>query len=127
MRCRSPAFFKYLIVGVFNTVIHVAVFAAMHLFVGTDQAISNLTAFFVALSFSFLANSRYTFRVPISLLRYLVFVVCMGSLSLTLGAIADTQAWPPAGTVVLYSAISLALGFLLSRWIFTERRKWIFR
>jgi len=127
MQRRLPAFFKYLIVGVFNTAIHVAVFTAMHLFAGTDQAISNLTAFFVALSFSFLVNSRYTFRVPLSLLRYLVFVVGMGSLSLALGAIADAQGWRPAATVMLYSVISLVLGFLLSRWIIAERRKWIFR
>lgn len=127
MRCRSPAFFKYLIVGVFNTAIHVAVFAAMHLFVGTDQAISNLTAFFVALSFSFLANARYTFRAPVSLLRYLTFVAGMGSLSVAVGSIADLQSWRPMVTVVVYSAISLLLGFLLSRWIFTEQRKWLFR
>ncbi|MNO59211.1 hypothetical protein D3C76_497930 [compost metagenome] len=127
MRCRAPAFFKYVIVGIFNTAIHVAVFTAMQLFAGTDQAISNLTAFFTALSFSFLANSRYTFKVRISLLRYLVFVAGMGSLSLTLGAIADNQQWRPVVTVALYSAMSLLLGFLLSRWIFTEQRKWLFR
>lgn len=127
MQSKAPAFFKYLLVGVLNTAIHSAVFTAMHLLAGTDQAVSNLTAFFVALSFSFLANSRYTFSVPISLVRYLVFVLSMGSLSLLMGVVAEGQGWRPLITVALYSAMSLPVGFLLSRWIFTERRTWLFR
>lgn len=127
MQRSAPAFLKYLIIGVFNSAIHVAAFTAMQLIAGTDQATSNLTAFFVALSFSFVANSRYTFRVPLSLPRYLSLVVCMGSFSVALGALADEQGWHPAATVLLYSAISLLIGFLLWRWIFTVRRKWIFR
>ncbi|AXM96184.1 GtrA family protein [Pseudomonas plecoglossicida] len=127
MRFTTPTFFKYLLVGCFNTAIHAAVFTAMQLLAGTDQAISNLTAFFVALSFSFMANARYTFRAPVSLLRYLTFVAGMGSLSVAVGSIADLQSWRPMATVVVYSALSLLLGFLLSRWIFTERRGWLFR
>lgn len=127
MRCITPTFFKYLLVGILNTAIHAAVFTAMQLFAGTDQAISNLTAFLVALSFSFMANARYTFRASASPLRYLMFVAGMGSLSVAVGSIADLQSWRPMVTVVVYSAISLVLGFLLSRWIFTERRKWLFR
>lgn len=126
MARRMPTFLKYLIVGVFNTAIHVAVFAVMQL-EGNDQALSNLVAFIVALSFSFIANARFTFRAPVSLMRYCVFVAGMGSLSASLGYFADSQRWPPPLTVGVFSLISLLLGFMFSRWVFMEKRRWIFR
>ena len=58
MHRRMPAFLKYLIVGTFNTAIHGVVFAAMQL-AGNDQALSNLVAFMVALSFSYLQGARF--------------------------------------------------------------------
>ncbi|CAI3808642.1 Prophage bactoprenol-linked glucose translocase [Pseudomonas sp. MM221] len=121
-----PSFVSYLIIGICNTSIHVAVFAMM-LAAGNNQSLSNLTAFIVALSFSFLANARFTFKVPVSFGRYLMFVAGMGSLSVSLGYLADLQRWPPALTVVLYSLLSLLLGFLFSRWVFRYKRRWIFR
>jgi len=120
------AFFKYLLVGVCNTAIHAAVFISM-LALGSDQAVSNLVAFTVALSFSFLANARFTFRVPLSLSRYLWFVAGMGSLSVSLGYLGDRLGWQPMVTVMLFSLLSLVLGFLFSRWVFREKRGWIFR
>ncbi|MFJ4442235.1 GtrA family protein [Pseudomonas sp. NPDC089422] len=126
MSRRMPAFLKYLIVGILNTTVHVVVFAAL-LAAGNDQALSNLVAFVAALSFSFFANARFTFRVPVSLMRYCVFVAGMGSLSASLGYIADSQGWPPPLTVGLFCLVSLPLGFVFSRWVFTEKRTWIFR
>ncbi|WP_200626794.1 GtrA family protein [Pseudomonas sp. LAM2023] len=120
------AFFKYLLVGVCNTATHAAVFTSMLAFSG-DQAVSNLVAFTVALSFSFLANARFTFRVPLSLSRYLWFVAGMGSLSVSLGYLGDRLGWQPMVTVTLFSLLSLVLGFLFSRWVFREKRGWIFR
>ncbi|QXI46870.1 GtrA family protein [Pseudomonas anuradhapurensis] len=120
------AFFKYLLVGVCNTATHAAVFTSMLAF-GGDQAVSNLVAFTVALSFSFLANARFTFRVPLSLSRYLWFVAGMGSLSVSLGYLGDRLGWQPMVTVTLFSLLSLVLGFLFSRWVFREKRGWIFR
>jgi GtrA-like protein. len=121
-----PAFLKYLIVGIFNTAIHVVVFAAMQL-AGKDQALSNLVAFMVALSFSYIANARFTFRVPVSFMRYCVFAAGMGSLSVSLGYLADSRDWAPLFTVGLFCLVSLLLGFVFARWVFTEKRRWIFR
>ncbi|PVZ41798.1 GtrA family protein [Pseudomonas sp. CC120222-01a] len=126
MQRRMPAFLKYLIVGIFNTIIHAAVFAALQV-AGNDQALSNLLAFIVALSFSFMANAWFTFRVPVSLVRYCVFVAGMGSLSASLGYLADSQGWPPPLTVGLFCLVSALLGFVFARWVFTEKRRWIFR
>lgn len=123
---RTTTFLKYLIVGIFNTAIHVVVFVAMQL-AGNDQALSNLVAFIAALSFSFIANARFTFRVPVSLMRYCLFVAGMGSLSASVGYFADCQRWPPSLTVGLFSLVSLLLGFVFSRRVFTEKRRWIFR
>lgn len=126
MHRRMPSFFKYLIVGIFNTAIHVAVFAALQA-AGNDQVFSNLVAFIVALSFSYIANAWFTFRVPVSLMRYCVFVAGMGSLSASLGHLADSRSWPPPLTVGLFCLISLPLGFVFSRWVFTEKRRWLSR
>jgi len=120
------AFFKYVLVGVFNTALHVAVFIAM-LMIGSNQAVSNLVAFIMALSFSFLANARFTFRASVSLSRYLKFVAGMGSLSVALGYLGDRLDWQPMLTVTLFSLLSLVLGFFFSRWVFMEKRGWIFR
>lgn len=126
MQRRMPVFLKYLIVGIFNTTIHVAVFAALQV-AGNEQMFSNLVAFIVALSCSFIANARFTFRVPVSFMRYCVFVAGMGSLSGALGYLADTSGWSPPWTVGLFCLVSLPLGFVFSRWVFTEKRRWIFR
>ncbi|PYB76675.1 GtrA family protein [Pseudomonas sp. LB-090624] len=120
------AFFKYVLVGVFNTAIHVAVFIAM-LMTGNHQAVSNLVAFIMALSFSFLANARFTFKASVSLPRYLRFVGGMGSLAVALGYLGDRLDWQPMFTVTLFSLLSLVLGFLFSRWVFIEKRGCIFR
>ncbi|MEE1886963.1 GtrA family protein [Pseudomonas carassii] len=127
MRGSVPAFFRYVVVGLFNTTLHIVVFTAMRVFAGADQATSNLIAFFAALSFSFVANAWFTFQAPISLIRYLTFVIVMGSLSFTVGCAADLLGWPSIVTVLVFSLISLLLGFLFSKWLFTQRRKWTFR
>lgn len=121
-----PAFIKYIIVGIFNTAIHVGVFTAMQV-AGNGQALSNLVAFIIATSFSFLGNAWFTFRVPVSLMRYVVFVAGMGSISVWVGHLADGRGWAPWLTVGLFSLVSLLLGFAFARWVFREKRRWIFR
>ena len=44
-------------------------------------------------------------------------MVCMGGLSLAVGKIADNWNLPGIVTVVVFSLISLVLGFVLSKWL----------
>jgi putative flippase GtrA len=124
---KFPVFSRYLSVGVLNSLVHVAFFAFALQVLELGQSLGNLLAFFVALSFSFMVNGRYTFRARLSLRRYLMFLTGMGSLSAGLGYLGDRGNWPPLITFVAFSLTSLMLGFIFTRWIFREERAWKFR
>lgn len=109
-------FFRYLSVGVINTLLHWGVFLLLHLVFGLSQAWSNGSAFAVAVSFSFFANAAYTFQARVTLLRYVLFTVFMGFLSILVGAVADKLDLLPLITLVVFSALSLVIGFIFSKW-----------
>ncbi|MBA1295290.1 GtrA family protein [Pseudomonas lurida] len=117
-------FLSYTVIGVANTVIHWQLFFVFRAAFGLTQALSNLLAFYLAASFSFYVNAVYTFALPASLSRYALFMVCMGSMSLGVGALADHWNAPGIVTVAVFSLVSLVCGFLLSRWVvFRERER----
>ncbi len=109
-------FLKYASVGVVNTIIHWAVFGVLVL-IGCSQAISNLIGFAVAVTFSFFVNAKVTFKSSISGKRYVLFVCFMGLLSYLMGRVSDVCDIHPLITLVAFSATSLVLGFLYSRYI----------
>ena len=109
-------------IGIANTVIHWQLFFVFRVAFDLNQAVSNFFAFCVAASFSFYVNALYTFTTPASLGRYLLFMLCMGCLSLAVGSLADRWRLPGILTVAVFSLLSLVCGFLLSRWVvFRER------
>ncbi|MGY5957263.1 Prophage bactoprenol-linked glucose translocase-like protein [Kosakonia sp. BK9b] len=108
-------FTKYTSVGVLNTLLHWAVFALCLYAFNTNQAVANLCGFIVAVSFSFYANARFTFKSSTTLHRYVLYVGFMGALSLLVGYLADRLRLPPAVTLVSFSAISLICGFVYSK------------
>ncbi|WP_412071681.1 GtrA family protein [Pseudomonas fluorescens] len=121
----KPAFHgfsRFVSVGLVNTLIHWSTFFVLHAVMGFRQAPSNLAAFCLAVSFSFYANARYTFRLKATGSRYLLFVGFMGLLSLGVGYAADRVRLHGLITLTVFSAISLVCGFLYSKWfIFRER------
>lgn len=117
-------FSSYAVIGVANTVIHWQLFFVLRTAFEFSQAMSNLLAFCAAASFSFYMNTLYTFSVPASWARYLLFMTCLGGLSLLVGWLADRWRLAAIITVVVFSMLSLVLGFLLSKWVvFRERRQ----
>lgn len=108
-------FARYFSVGVINTLLHWVVFAALVYLAGTTQATANLIAFIVAVTFSFFANAKFTFKKKATGSRYVAFVAFMGALSYLTGFIADKVNAAPIITLVVFSAISLVLGFLYSK------------
>ncbi len=103
--------------GVVNTGIHWLVFAMVFYGVKQDQAISNFAAFCVAVTFSFFANARFTFRARTTTLRYMLYVGFMGILSAATGWLADYFGLPAIFTLICFSAISLVCGFFYSKFI----------
>lgn len=114
-------FARYGVVGVGNTLVHVAVFLALHSGLGLRQALSNLLAFAVAVTASYQLNARYTFEVRPTGARYALFLVGMGSLSLLLGALADWAGLAPWLTLVSFSGASLVIGYAYSRAVVFKR------
>jgi len=82
-----------------------------------SQAIANLIAFGVAVSFSFIVNSRFTFKAKANAGRYLLFVGFMGALSLLTGWAADRLGVHPLITLLAFSTISLVCGFFFSKYV----------
>ncbi|MBN4863487.1 MULTISPECIES: GtrA family protein [Providencia] len=108
-------FAKYFSIGIINTAIHWSVFGALTIIFSTTQATANLLGFITAVSFSFFANAKFTFKAKATTARYLSFTLFMGLLSYLTGYIADQLRFPPIATLIIFSSISLVLGFLYSK------------
>ncbi|MFA2280549.1 GtrA family protein [Escherichia coli] len=110
-------FARYTSIGVLNTLIHWVFFGVCIYAAHTNQALANFAGFVVAVSFSFFANAKFTFKASTTTMRYMLYVGFMGTLSATVGWAADRCALPPMITLVTFSAISLVCGFVYSKFI----------
>ncbi|MEX5768779.1 GtrA family protein [Serratia marcescens] len=107
-------FIRYASVGVMNTLAHWAVFGLM-LFSGFSQSVSNVVAFGIAVTISFFANAKWTFKAQATTYRYMVYVLFMGGMAFSVGWAADTLHANPIVTLVTFSVISLICGFIYSK------------
>ncbi len=116
-------FSKYAAIGVLNTLIHWVVFAVFVYALETGQALANFGGFVVAVSFSFFANARFTFKSSTTTVRYMLYVGFMGTLSAAIGWEADNVAMSPLLTLIIFSVISLICGFIYSKFIVFRHAK----
>ncbi|WP_032642937.1 GtrA family protein [Enterobacter sp. EGD-HP1] len=110
-------FSRYISVGVINTALHWVCFGALLHFFEATQAVANVIAFFIAVTFSFFANARWTFKSKVTSGRYIAFVTFMGIMAGLTGYIADAISAPPVVTLVTFSGFSLIAGFIYSKFI----------
>lgn len=110
-------FYRYFSVGLVNTAIHWGVFGLCIYALKTNQATANLFGFVIAVTFSFFANARYTFKKKATSKGYLLFIGFMGLLAAGMGFLADAAHIPGIITLILFSGTSLVLGFLYSKFI----------
>lgn len=115
-------FIRYIGVGSINTLIHSVLFFLLVYFIHTSQALANFLAFCVAVTFSFFANAKWTFKEKRTALRYIAYVLLMGALSALVGYVSDNNAFSPIATLIVFSLLSLFLGFVFSKYIVF--RKW---
>ncbi|WP_404943175.1 GtrA family protein [Pseudomonas brassicacearum] len=123
MRAAFHGFPRFVSVGLLNTLIHWSTFFVMHTVMGFRQAPSNFVGFCLAVSFSFYANARYTFKQRTSVPRYVLFVGLMGVLSYGVGYVGDQLLLPGLMTLVVFSGISLVCGFFYSKYVIFRGRK----
>lgn len=110
-------FTRYASVGVVNTVIHWLIFAFCFGLLHLNQMLANFLAFCSAVTFSFIANARWTFKARTSLLRYFSFTSFMGGIALLTGYTADRIHLMPVVTLIVFSLISFILGFAYSKYV----------
>ncbi|HII4350306.1 GtrA family protein [Enterobacter sp. KB-221C9] len=110
-------FSRYISIGVINTALHWVCFGALLHFFEATQAVANVIAFFIAVTFSFFANARWTFKSQVTSGRYIAFVTFMGIMAGMTGYIADAISAPPLVTLVTFSGFSLIAGFIYSKFI----------
>lgn len=110
----------YGLIGLANTAIHFCVLWSIY-HCGSSQAVGNLCGFLVAVLFSFIMNSKFTFRKKPTLKRFLKMVIIMSGLSYCSGLTGDVFSIHPIITFVGYSAISYLVGFILTKkFVFSE-------
>jgi len=116
-------FKRYVTVGLLNTAVHWLVFLFAFYAIKFDQSASNFVAFCVAVSFSFVVNARFTFKRKATVLMYVMYFAFMGFLSLMVGALSDLYRIAPLITLVLFSIISLVVGFVFSKFVIFREDK----
>ncbi len=115
-------FKRYISIGIINTLMHWAMFYIL-LLRGFNQKQANLLAFLTAVTFSFFANAKFTFKSNLTFTKYLLYVAFMGLMALTIGAAGDKAQLPSIITLIIFSSISLIVGFYFSKLaIFKESR-----
>ncbi|MCP1772814.1 putative flippase GtrA [Neisseria perflava] len=114
---------RYTVAGIANTLLHWLALGILVSACGWPHAPANLLAFFIAVSFSFWLNAKWTFRRPMSSRRYLAFVGVMAALALFTGLLTDYLQWPVAATAVMFSAVSWLGGFWAAHfWVFRDNK-----
>lgn len=120
----APVFYRfkrYFSIGVLNTILHWCAFFVAYYLIELNQSYSNLTAFLIAVTFSFVMNARYTFQTRATSLRYLLFVIFMAILSFGTGHLADKVNLPPLFTLAIFSLVSLFVGFIYANYVVFRR------
>lgn len=107
-------FISYFKIGILNTGVHWVIFLTLFNF-SISQSISNLIAFLVAMSLSFVLNAKYTFDKKATVKGYFLFATFMALLSYLCGYLGDTLKLNPIITLILFSGVSLVIGFLYSK------------
>jgi len=110
-------FIKYTLVGGLNTLIHWVSFAGAYYLISLNQMLSNFIGFCIAVTFSFFVNAKWTFESEQTAIKYFMYVGFMGAVAMLFGYIGDKMALNPIFTLISFSAISLFIGFLYSKFI----------
>ena len=112
---RFRQFLTYAAIGVLNTGIHWGAFGCFYEFGSLSQSLSNLLGFLIAVTFSYVMNAKFTFQKQRNFAGYIKMTIIMACISWGIGWCADQSSWYPLITLLLSSATSLALGFVLTK------------
>lgn len=123
---RYHEFIRFGLVGVANTVVHAGIVIALMETFAPPAFLANGVAFMFANLMSYVLNSRFTFKIPVSFLCYRRFLlVSLLSLVLTLliTSIVEYQGWHYGVGLILVILVVPALNYLVMKmWAFSPAR-----
>lgn len=112
-------FIKYAFVGVANTLIHWCVFFLV-VSLSDSQGAGNLLGFLCAVTFSYFVNAKVTFKVSYRYHAYFLYVSVMALISFSVGYTGDYFVLKPIWSLLVFSFISLILGYRCAKYIYTK-------
>lgn len=115
-------FARYASIGVINTAIHWCVFFFLT-YLDYTQTVANINAFMVAVTFSFFANAKFTFKGKATTGRYLLYIAFMAIMAASIGYMGDVLQLRSVITLIVFSAVSLITGFIYSKYIVFREKK----
>lgn len=107
-------FLVYGIIGVVNTGIHFFVFSLCTTVY--SQTLSNSLAFTVAVIFSFICNSIFTFKEKPTGIKFAKMYFSMLIVSAGFGFVGDYFSLHPWITIFLYFIVNPIIGFLITKY-----------
>ncbi len=122
MRTLLKQIFSFGLIGFVNAGVDTAVFFAAIKFLTDNLILANICAWIVAVSCSYVLNSRFTFRKPLQLKDYLFFATTQIG-----GLVANTTALvltAPLVPLIVAKIIAIGFGFVVN---FTLARFIVFR
>ncbi|EUK19439.1 Bactoprenol-linked glucose translocase [Commensalibacter papalotli (ex Servin-Garciduenas et al. 2014)] len=96
---------------------HWAVFYTCFYGFHKSQTIANFIAFCCSTSCNFFLNAKWTFNSSVTVTKYILLFIFLGSLSLIMGYIADRLHLPSLITLIGFSGTCLVCGFLFSKYV----------
>ncbi|MDI2141053.1 MULTISPECIES: GtrA family protein [unclassified Pseudomonas] len=122
MRILWKGFSAQTAIGLAGTLIHWQIFFVLTSAFQATQSASNFAAFCIAAAFSFYMNALYTFEKRTSVEAYLMFIGVMGTLSYSVGLVADARNLSGLMTVSMFSLLDLVLGYCFFRFVLFRGR-----
>lgn len=116
-RLINKEFLTYTLVGCLNTAVHWLTTGLCFYGVSLPQSASNLVGFLVAVVCSFFLNAKFTFQTQTNWMRFALFTGFMAFLSWLMGYVGQQFVLPLVVTLVVFSATSLVLGYLFSKFV----------
>jgi putative flippase GtrA len=132
MRALVPQVFRFGLVGILTTAIHVALFTLLAAYFHGNAALANLIAFSIAWTAGFVGHTFFTFAAPTglrppvlaSLSRYLLAsLATLSTSAAVVHVVVSVIGLPYLYCVPLLVTVVPALAFLLNRnWVFRPAR-----
>ncbi|WP_060482514.1 GtrA family protein [Pseudomonas sp. NBRC 111119] len=123
---RYHEFIRFGLVGVTNTAVHAGIVVLLMEVFAPPAPVANGVAFLFANVMSYMLNSRFTFRMPVSFLGYRRFLlVSLVSLALTLAitSLVEFLGWHYAVGLMMVIFVVPVLNYVVMKlWAFTPAR-----